>query len=455
MLGAGAIAVPVSTTVNDKLNALEAALNSRSFDRSDQLKRFLRYVCEMEVSGRGQELSEYSIGVHALGRGEDFSPAEDSIVRNRAYAVRKKLEEYYSHEAPDAPIRIELPKGFYTPRFLPAAEPSGAPAPVAIEEIHASAESPVPVVVERRAPTKTLSRSSQLLILGGVLLLGVVTGAAGLRAYLAPRLRPLPPEATRNAWGSMLQQGSTVLVSVGTPAQGFIREFPDSRPAVPGLYAVDEAVTAWYRRQRPNSAHQSLFQVPTFNSPLWGDAAGAVRVVDLLSSYGVRSELIAERLVAPPVFRNRNAILFGSPEYSETIAHLMQGLPLQVGFDPVAGDHIAWETGTDGTISHRFAPKRGSVNSGLKEVYGLITVLPAEGDGEGHLRSIIFSGISSAGTQAAAEYFVSPTHLSALATHLRINDGTVWPSTFQVLVHATTDRTVALSFAYETHRVIR
>ena len=82
--------------------ALQAVLASRSFDRSDQLKRFLRYVCDMELAGKADELTEYLIGVEALGRPESFSPNEDSIVRNRAYAVRRKLEEYYREEAPGA-----------------------------------------------------------------------------------------------------------------------------------------------------------------------------------------------------------------------------------------------------------------------------------------------------------------------------------------------------------------
>ena len=71
--------------------ALEAVLTSRTFDRSEQLKSFLRYVCEHTMSGSGEALTEYLIGVHGLGRPASFSPVEDSIVRNRAYALRKKL----------------------------------------------------------------------------------------------------------------------------------------------------------------------------------------------------------------------------------------------------------------------------------------------------------------------------------------------------------------------------
>ena len=44
---------------------------------------------------------------------------DDSSVRRRAYALRQKLEEVYAKELTDAPIRIDVPKGSYVPRFIP------------------------------------------------------------------------------------------------------------------------------------------------------------------------------------------------------------------------------------------------------------------------------------------------------------------------------------------------
>src|SRR6185436_5730384 len=85
---------------------------------ADQLKCFLKYVCEMEMAGRGQELTEYSIGIEALGRPANYSPGDDSAVRTRAFALRKKLQEFYEHEQPNAELRIELLKGSYCPHFL-------------------------------------------------------------------------------------------------------------------------------------------------------------------------------------------------------------------------------------------------------------------------------------------------------------------------------------------------
>jgi hypothetical protein len=107
-----------SIATEEKRAALERALNSRALSRSEQLRAFLRYVCEADIAGRSREVNEYAIGVFALGRPENYSPAEDSCVRTRAYELRNKLRLFYETEAPRELLRIELPKGAYVPSFL-------------------------------------------------------------------------------------------------------------------------------------------------------------------------------------------------------------------------------------------------------------------------------------------------------------------------------------------------
>src|ERR1700730_11231294 len=121
---------PVSES--EKRAALAAVLASESFARSEQLRSFLSLVCEMEISGRAAELTEYLIGVNALGRPPDYSPLEDSSVRTRAYELRQRLNRFYSTENPDPAVRIELRKGSYAPEFIAGVHPS---APVAIPPV--------------------------------------------------------------------------------------------------------------------------------------------------------------------------------------------------------------------------------------------------------------------------------------------------------------------------------
>jgi hypothetical protein len=110
----------MTSTATEKKAALDQVLESTTFLRADQLRKFLRYICEMEIEGRGTELCEFLIGVEAFGRPKDYSTAEDSVVRRRAVDLREKLLEVYTSELAEAKLRIELPKGTYVPRFVPA-----------------------------------------------------------------------------------------------------------------------------------------------------------------------------------------------------------------------------------------------------------------------------------------------------------------------------------------------
>jgi hypothetical protein len=102
----------------DKRAALEQVLGSATFVRARQVRNFLRYICEMELAGRGAALHEYLIAVEAMGRPMAYSTEDESSVRRRAYALRQKLEEVYATELADAPVRIAVPKGGYVPTFV-------------------------------------------------------------------------------------------------------------------------------------------------------------------------------------------------------------------------------------------------------------------------------------------------------------------------------------------------
>lgn len=98
-------------------SAVDRITASEIFHRSERLCRFLRFVVERAVAGRAQELKEYLIGVEVFGKGPDFDPRLDSVVRVEARRVRAKLDEYYRTEGASDAVRIRLPKGGYVPVF--------------------------------------------------------------------------------------------------------------------------------------------------------------------------------------------------------------------------------------------------------------------------------------------------------------------------------------------------
>jgi hypothetical protein len=114
--------------VQEKREALEEVVGSERFSRAEQLRNFLRYICEMELAGRGGELCEALIGVEALRRPADYTPTEDASVRRRASDLRERLQDVYATELAGSRVRIELPKGRYIPRFVRIKPESGADA---------------------------------------------------------------------------------------------------------------------------------------------------------------------------------------------------------------------------------------------------------------------------------------------------------------------------------------
>jgi hypothetical protein len=90
---------------------------SAAFRASPRLTAFLRYIVERALAGEGGRLKGYTIAVEALGRGVDFDPQADPIVRVEAGRLRRRLEHYFAGEGAGEPVVIELPLGSYVPRY--------------------------------------------------------------------------------------------------------------------------------------------------------------------------------------------------------------------------------------------------------------------------------------------------------------------------------------------------
>jgi hypothetical protein len=114
---------------------LRRIVASPQFEDADRLVRFLSFVVEETLAGRGDVLKESVIGVEVFGRPAGYDPKADPIVRVQARRLRGKLEAWYQAGGQSSGIRIALPKGGYTPEFgpPPAQEPvSAVPVPVPV-----------------------------------------------------------------------------------------------------------------------------------------------------------------------------------------------------------------------------------------------------------------------------------------------------------------------------------
>lgn len=97
---------------------LEKVIASQVFSKSARQKDLLLYLVHQSVNGHADRLKGYVIGVEVFGRGSDFDPAVDAIVRVEVGRLRTKLREYYENEGASDTLEIMLPKGGYAVEFF-------------------------------------------------------------------------------------------------------------------------------------------------------------------------------------------------------------------------------------------------------------------------------------------------------------------------------------------------
>lgn len=109
----------VSSEQADQIReALRRVLASAEFARAPRSSRFLAFIVDETLSGRSEELKEYTIGLGVFQKAETFDPRTDSTVRTEATKLRARLDRYYERDAQERPgVRIRLPKGTYVPEF--------------------------------------------------------------------------------------------------------------------------------------------------------------------------------------------------------------------------------------------------------------------------------------------------------------------------------------------------
>jgi hypothetical protein len=113
--------------MDERTALVQRISSSPQFRRAPKLRDFLTYVVEQTLQSQGDSLNEQQIGRAVFGRGADYSPSEDNVVRAHARQLRVKLSEYFSSKGKDEPLVLEIPKGSYVPVFSPRESVPAAP----------------------------------------------------------------------------------------------------------------------------------------------------------------------------------------------------------------------------------------------------------------------------------------------------------------------------------------
>jgi hypothetical protein len=419
----------------EKREALRRVLASNAFHRSDQLRSLLRYLCQREFEGRGESLDEYTVAVEALGRPRDYSAFEDGAARNRVHNLRRRLEQYYQEEKPDDPIQIVLPKGTYCPVFHRHAASA-----------HPAAEAPSAIVGVFPQQPSTRLVSLRLAILTG--LAGALLGAALATVLRSPS--PTPDRVLAEAWGPLLARNAHPLICISTAAQLTAIQRPVSPPAKPTITSPD--LLEWYQSLPGLPPAKEIHLGPSLTSPFWGDVAAAMAVTQVLNRAGLSPEALPESAIQLPALNKRNLLLFGRPGFSRTVDLYLRDKPFRVHIPDEHHTTTIWNVEPRNGEPAEFDAHPVHSREDAETAYGLITVMPSWGDA--NLRTVLFSGTLSPGTQAAAEFFSSAKRLADLRRLFQKEGYAGFPSAYQVVVRSNVFGTSALDVQYVAHRVI-
>ncbi|MBL8227008.1 MAG: hypothetical protein JNL98_00965 [Bryobacterales bacterium] len=144
---------------------------------------------------------------------------------------------------------------------------------------------------------------------------------------------------------------------------------------------------------------------------------------------------------------------FGRPEYSPAAEFFLSSRPMSIEYSGPAKEYVV-------KVACGSTPVRSYADSAMQagrarddDRYGVITVL-SQSDGPSSSRVVLFSGLASTDTQAAAEYFSSPNQLRQLAGKFEAQEILGFPRSYQVLVRARAIAMLPVQMEYVSHCVI-
>ena len=230
------------------------------------------------------------------------------------------------------------------------------------------------------------------------------------------------------AWRSFARLDANVLLSTATPLS--LVMVPEGHETYGSLtYPASPEAYPMFRQHRPLVPGAKLSMTFTDNMLGVGTMNAVVTAVNTLRSLGSSYQILPERVTTLSELRGRNAILFGAPVDSEAITRTMEHTPLIVDYEPSVKGFVI----RDRTSGQMIVPQKDGYGDFIN-VYGLITVLNARDSDRGGLGMVVFSGITSAGTHGAAEFFASPRALHNLRD-IFVREGVKgFPAAYQVVV---------------------
>jgi len=417
-----------SLSLYEKREELRRVLQSRQFAGSPKKTRFLEFVSELTFQGNAEKLNEYLIGVEVYGRGTEFDPQRDPIVRVQAHEIRRSLKKYYEEGGKQNALRIDLPPGHYVPVFNRTT--------IDAEEI-----TPVPLASppEDRSKSRSLLRNGLTVILAGACVVLAILFAVAVRqnGRKNPPQAPVSPLPDNLAWfwRPFLPPASAPLIVI--PNHPILRAAHDgdSAQTIAHGHEIPKASLPEFRDTIHFRELKRFVFVPSLTDfTAVGEALGVVRLCEMFFKSGETCRVQPSRLVDFEQIKNGNAILLGgSQAWSGRVFLDVQGFHMQSGVilnnQPLPNERAVYK------------PEFDPVTNQLTRDYALILMLPNE---KTENRVLLIYGIYTQGSQAAIEYLLDPNRMAELHKALLAisPDHKAVPPYFQALITTTVENSV-------------
>lgn len=406
---------------------------SSLFVRSSRLSQLLLYLAGETLQGRGQNISEYQIAQLIFGRGEDFDPSSDTIVRSHLLRLRQRLQQHEALPTTAAErYQIVIPRGQYAVEFRPRVT-----TPTFMET---DVEGSVPVELSSPAA----ARSVVLSIWRDwrvIPLLLLVLSVVAVSEYFWHR-QPVTPPSVHPLWSRMFQQGqATTLVAADSSLvvlHSAVRHDTSLADYVSGGYLRDA--------QEELKDQQELLGIVKNRYSSAVDVSIAQRVTELAMNRQSRAEVRFAREVRLEDLKKGNAILSGSRGANPWLELFEPQMNFLLTSDFLSHRTYVRNRKPLPEEKDQYVSGRGDEQAPLYAVLAFLPNLEPSGN------VLILEGTSLAGTEAVRDFLFDDRALLPFLRSVLRPDGSL--RHFEVLVAATVVNGNASKFqivAYRTH----
>lgn len=427
--------------VDERLLALQRVVQSKTFSNADSMRHFLEFIVKRSIAGRVDEIKEYTIATEVLGRSYNFNPKSDNIVRVQAHRLRNKLDEYYSQEGTHDPVRIFIPSGHYYPEYdthSPAQQiPSIEQMPIDPDVAQTS-----PTAKPNAAPARFSARLSRQPLVLALLILNLLFVSYLLlrtaRKENTTKGQPALAESLTSLWQPFIATDQPPLIVYSNALflmseEGDLYRYYNDTSHSFAMGAQVPSVIGLERRGPIPNRVGPLYYFDSYTGT--GEVIAMGRIAELLSRSGKNFLVKRSRIASYDDVRNRNVIFLGTSLEDSILGKLP--VESDLVFEEPTGHQFVGRLlirdrhpGTGMPPTYQF--QRDERTKALQAEYALISLLPGVTPNQ---YILVLAGLSTLGTQAAAEFATSDKTMPALdQMRSTVSDNTARSPYFQALL---------------------